>query len=810
MSFLDHAAVRPLLQPGMRLMGALNFRAKMALMAVVLLVPLSGLTVQSTLKSYRDLQSTQSEAAATPILGLILEVATQTQMHRGLVNRAMAGDATVGGTLQQTRAALAAATDALQSAMAEQPDAQLAALWNPIRQQLGRFASADVRPDPEESFRAHAEQVEALRHMMSRVAESSGLLLDPEAAPFHLMHLAVEPLLAWTEAVALIRGRGTALLQRGQASAAERAEIVARTGMLAMVTQSAEEIVAALGRSGEPAPAGFAAALSAARDYGKHAETTFAATTVAGGSGANFDAGSAVIAQAIGVSRVTLQRLQELLDERSRALMTTLVTTLALGAFTLLGSAYMTLVFFRTSFGAIRVLEDSVRRLAQGDFARAVRVRKTDELATVSRSLDDMTGRLSELVGDIRSNATVVAHAGLSLAEDTKALSERTEAQASVLEQTSASVQELSGAVRQNAKGAEDASTLAAHVRHIAEDGGKSIQSAVTSMQDILSSSRRVQEIVSVIEGLSFQTNLLALNAAVEAACAGEQGRGFAVVAAEVRLLAQRSAESAREIKSLIRASALHVDTGVTEIGNASSTLIEIVRGIRDVADSVHAIKTSTAEQSSGLEQIAQAVAHIDTITQQNAQMVESAFNSSAQLSRRAERLSAAVSTFRLRQGSADEALAMVRKAVVFYKSQGASALGRITDPANGFRDRDLYVFALDRRGVYRALAGKPEKVGTAVGNSQGVDGDKLVRDAFEQAAHGGGWIDYDFTNPQTGAVEPKTSYVEPVTADLVLGCGVYKVREDMRGANAVTASAPRMRKDTDTRLAPARTPLAA
>ncbi len=249
------------------------------------------------------------------------------------------------------------------------------------------------------------------------------------------------------------------------------------------------------------------------------------------------------------------------------------------------------------------------------------------------------------------------------------------------------------------------------------------------------------------------------------------------MVASEVRSLAQRSAESAREIKSLIAASSQHVSTGVAQIGGASHTFAEIVQGIRDVASSVREIKTSTAEQSSGLDQIAKAVRHIDEITQRNAQMVESAFKSSSQLSARADRLSAAVSNFKLRQGSTDEALALVRKAVEMYRRAGPAALGQITAAAGGLSDRDMYVFAFDRQGIDRAFAGKTEKIGTSVREVRGVDGDKLVRDAFEQAANGGGWVDYDFANPQTGSVDLKTSYVEPVSPDLVIGCGVYKSR---------------------------------
>ncbi len=357
--------------------------------------------------------------------------------------------------------------------------------------------------------------------------------------------------------------------------------------------------------------------------------------------------------------------------------------------------------------------------------------------------------------------------------------------------------------MHKSTQGSEAAAAMAARVREVAESGGKAVQSAVASMQDIQASSKRVNDIVGVIEGIAFQTNILALNAAVEAARAGEQGRGFAVVASEVRSLAQRSSSSAREIKSLIGASTEHVETGVVQITGASRTFEEIVAGIREVADSVHTIHASTVEQSSGLTQIAQAVQHIDELTQRNAQMVESAFHSSTQLSERAERLAAAVSSFKLRQGSADEALALVRKACELYAAAGPSALARITDAASGLCDRDMYVFAFDRQGIYRAFAGKADKVGTAVRDNPGVDGDKLVRDAFEQAAHGGGWVDYDFANPQTGSVDLKTSYVEPVGKDLILGCGVYKSRGSTPSGQAVLHVG--QRAEQKSRLVPAR-----
>jgi len=704
-------------------------------------------------------------------------VVVQTQKHRGLVNRSLAGDTAADAALADTRAALKAASQALNSRLLVQPDSGLLAPWQPIHRALTQLADGDVPRDAAASFRLHSEQVTALRELLARSAESSGLLLEPESTPFHLMHLAVEPLVPWSESLGQLRGRGAALLRRGQIDPAEAGELVAQMRLLEHTSATAQQMVQALGRSGEAAPQGFAQALALSKSFADRTQALLASSGGGGDASAFFESGTQAIEAVVGVGRASSKRLQTLLDERAQRLQRIWLMALAAGIAAVFGVAYLTLVFFRTSFGAVRVLQGSVAQLAAGDFATRIRLRGTDELSVVGQSLDAMTGRISEMVSDIRSNSSIVAQAGSRLAEDTRALSERTESQASSLEQTSASVQEISAAVRRSAQDSEAAAQMAARMSRVAEQGGQSIQSAVASMHDIQASSKRVSDIVGVIEGIAFQTNILALNAAVEAARAGEQGRGFAVVASEVRSLAQRSSSSAREIKSLIGASSGHVETGVVQIAGASRTFEEIVAGIREMADSVRAIHTSSTEQSSGLAQIAQAVQHIDELTQQNAQMVDSALHSSSQLSERAAKLAQAVASFRLRQGSADEALALVRKGVELYAAQGQSALATITDPAAGLADRDMYVFAFDRQGIYRAFAGKPERVGTAVRDNPGVDGDKLVRDAFEQAARGGGWVDYDFANPQTGEVDLKTSYVEPVRDDLVVGCGVYKSR---------------------------------
>jgi chromosome segregation ATPase len=353
-------------------------------------------------------------------------------------------------------------------------------------------------------------------------------------------------------------------------------------------------------------------------------------------------------------------------------------------------------------------------------------------------------------------------------------LSDRTEQQAANLEQTTASIQQLSDMVRQTVRTAQEVSQLSERVHAITEQGRESMNAAVTSMTAIQASSRRVHDIVGVIDSIAFQTNILALNAAVEAARAGEQGRGFAVVATEVRTLAQRSAAAAKEIKELITHSSERVDEGVGKISSASHTMGEVLGGIREVAQNIGTISTASVEQSSSLTEITHALAGLDQITQQNAQMVSGAAQAAQALREQAAKVADAVSSFRLRQGTAEEAMAMIERALQHFNSHGSRALPDFNQAGGSFIDRDLYLFGIDDDGVYRVFGGQPAKIGTRMQDVAGIDGVDLVRKVKACIASGGGWVEYDFRNPTTDTLQPKMSYVMRC-GKLNLGCGVYK-----------------------------------
>ena len=291
----------------------------------------------------------------------------------------------------------------------------------------------------------------------------------------------------------------------------------------------------------------------------------------------------------------------------------------------------------------------TARRIAEGDLTMHVRASAKDEIGDLLRALSDMQDTLAGIVGGVRRNSEGVASASAQIASGNHDLSARTEQQASALEETAASMEELNSTVRQNADSARQASQLATNASAVAVKGGEVVQRVVETMKGINDSSRKISDIIGVIDGIAFQTNILALNAAVEAARAGEQGRGFAVVASEVRSLAGRSAEAAKEIKGLIGASVERVEHGTQLVDQAGTTMTEIVSSIRRVTDIVAEISAASDEQSNGVAQIDQAVTQMDTSTQQNAALVEEMAAAASSLKGQAEELVSAVSVFRTR-----------------------------------------------------------------------------------------------------------------------------------------------------------------
>jgi methyl-accepting chemotaxis protein len=307
----------------------------------------------------------------------------------------------------------------------------------------------------------------------------------------------------------------------------------------------------------------------------------------------------------------------------------------------------------RAMVARLRIAMQSAEALARGDLTKRTQVNSKDEVGQMLEALTNSTEQLARLVGTVRQITESVQAASSEIARGNQDLSSRTEEQASSLEETASSLEELTTTVRQNADNAQRASQLAAEASGAATKGGQVVEKVVQTMDRITGSSRKISEITAVIDSIAFQTNLLALNAAVEAARAGEQGRGFAVVAAEVRSLAQRSSGSAKEIKRLIEESVELVQSGSQLVGQAGSAMDEIMTAVKRVTEIVTAITTASHEQSMGIDQVNQAMAQIDRVTQQNAALVEEAAASAESLQDQASRLVSAIVAFKLEEATA-------------------------------------------------------------------------------------------------------------------------------------------------------------
>jgi hypothetical protein len=370
----------------------------------------------------------------------------------------------------------------------------------------------------------------------------------------------------------------------------------------------------------------------------------------------------------------------------------------------------------------------------------------------------------------------MVTHVGGQLVEDGHSLSQRTQSQAASLEEAASNVGEVSDTVARNSEAAQEVSMMTKSLHQEAENATELMARTVVGMGELQTTSNRMTEIIGTIDGIAFQTNLLALNAAVEAARAGEQGKGFAVVAAEVRSLARRSQTAAGEVRTMIADSAARVGTTVKAIEAVNHLMGSLVTGIREIAQNVDTMAEGSVKQSIALAEVVQAVGDLDKVTIENSGLVDRTSHRSNRLMQRSRQLEQAVTHIKLRQGTADEALALAKQAHALVQSIGFdSAFPVFHDPRGGYVDRDLYVFVFDREGVYRVMGADQRRVGTNLSEAPGLDAQQLLEDAWGRCDQGGGWVEYNIVNPVTGDVRGKASYVLPIDQNLLIGCGAYR-----------------------------------
>ncbi|WP_295644109.1 methyl-accepting chemotaxis protein [uncultured Methylibium sp.] len=604
----------------------------------------------------KDLDFVTLEAAGTPTMRGLYTAIRVTQEHRGLSAGALAGNAKARDARPAKAQEADQAIDAMTALLAgaagadklRERWAESAAQWRKLASEVA--AGTTTGPD---SFRRHTEIVGAQMAVLSDAMDFYVWSLDPEINTYFTMSATAGDGVLLTERLGQLRAAGTRMLTQQKLTPDDRRQIGT---LVALATDGHDRVRSSLTKAMVADPAfaerfktplaelqkGVTEALELAiaelelADQATHDPNAYFATM------------TGVIKRQFDVNQIGTELIDRTLQARAATVRNTLFVGVVACVLLALGFGLFAWWVAQTTTRGLRGAQRSARAIAEGDLTAPVPQAGRDEVGQLLDALRAMQTNLSRIVGGVRGNAESVATASAQIAQGNNDLSSRTEQQASALQETAASMEELGSTVTQNADNARQANQLAQSASTVATQGGHVVGRVVETMKGINDSSRKIADIIGVIDGIAFQTNILALNAAVEAARAGEQGRGFAVVASEVRNLAQRSAGAAKEIKALITASVERVEQGTALVDQAGTTMSEVVASIRRVTDIVAEISGASTEQSSGVAQIGEAVSQMDQATQQNAALVEESAAAAESLKAQAEQLVSAVSVFRL------------------------------------------------------------------------------------------------------------------------------------------------------------------
>jgi methyl-accepting chemotaxis protein len=423
----------------------------------------------------------------------------------------------------------------------------------------------------------------------------------------------------------------------------------------------------------------------------------------------------------------------------------------------------------------------AARQIVAGNLTAKIEVDASGELHELMEAMNALNERMYKLINDVRVRSTTVVSTSSQVSRDNETLRIRTEMQIDTLQKTTQAMARLNEIVQQNAEQAQQADELVASASGYAVDGGKAMGQAVTTMGSIRESSRKIVDIIALIDSIAFQTNILALNAAVEAARAGEHGRGFAVVASEVGTLAKRSATAAKEIKSLIHESVNTISTGSKLVDHAGATMSSIVASVNSLTGIIQRISNGSNEQRTGIESVNSKIGELTRLNKSNTHMFSDIIKASGTLNEHAVTLLKSIAGFNLgirEYGTPEEAHAMVGRAVDFLKAHGKDALlAEVNKLDKGqFIERDLYVIVCDLN-TYRFVA---HGVNPRIHNydarlSKDPNGRAYMTDMLDLAKRSGeGWIEYTFNHPVTNELMEKSSFVHRV-GDLAIACGAYK-----------------------------------
>jgi methyl-accepting chemotaxis protein len=638
----------------------ISFSTKMSIIAVAAMVPLLFLTVVALSEKQHNIRVVAHEIAGLERYRNLEAMLLPVGMHEIWTAASVAGE----GAAEKLQAATSDVTRAiaLQDASNQDygaPAGEDARRWGEVKQQWDTITTG--KPGSvAEVVRQHSELRRRILDYRDYISTTSGLVHDGDPVSYFMIDATVRQIPDYEIYVTEMRSHAAAVGAAGKSTMAD-VEQITRTEVLAQ--GALDNIAADIRHAAEAGSAGAAVRANAQESLAQvksafDAFSKYVKQNVLSGSISDplddviFNAAQLTSASSTfheSMQAASHKQLTQTIDllEASRDRTLLLVALALLAAVGFMGTVVW------TTIGGMRAAVTVVSRLAEGNYAREIHVSGSDEVARIMHALKVMQGKLSGVLSGVKESAITVATAARQIKAGTSDLSSRTEQQAANLEETASSIEEMTTTVKQNADNAKLANKLAQAARDQAEHGGAVVEKAVSAMGAIDVASKRISDIISVIDEIAFQTNLLALNAAVEAARAGDQGRGFAVVASEVRNLAQRSASAAKEIKDLIHDSVDKVEEGSRLVSESGRHLHEIVASVKKVSDVVGEISNASQEQAASADEISRAVMQMDESTQQNAAMVEEANAAAASMNDQATRLSELTAFFKLREGQA-------------------------------------------------------------------------------------------------------------------------------------------------------------
>ncbi len=629
--------------PGVKLFRTLQFRAKALIILGALLVPLAMLLVFQWQLGSEKINIAMAERDGVRYIRVLSELGRTATLRR---HAATLGAPDLAERQKQVTESFAK-VHGVQAELGV--PFGLKDKFDDVRRLHDELSASPTAGKPDDTMQAHTRFLDSVWALSAAVADASQLSLDPDLDTYHMMNISVARGPRQTENTARIFTLGSLILQTKTFAPDRHDRLVSWSAVQGILDDDVEASYGA-GIAVDPATArlfdmkGTDEAFDA---FMKAAQTLAASSTVAPMEG--FAAlGEKVLAKQQELNGKILEELDHRLQIRADKAQGQLVAQSMFVAFCVALAAYLFYSFYLVTHGGLREVQKHLEAMTAGDLTTHPRPWGKDEAARLMGSLADMQQSLRSIVHKVRGSSENIVHSTAEISDGAMDLSSRTEQAAANLQQSAAAMDEISSTVQATSDQARQASSIAHGNADQAEQGGKIIGSMVETMQSIHASSSKIGDIIGVIDGIAFQTNILALNAAVEAARAGEAGRGFAVVASEVRALAQRSAAAAREIKSLITTSVDQVDQGARIVRNAGETIASLVASTHEVNRLLAAIATGANEQATGVGQTTQAVQDLDSMTQQNAALVEQSAAAAASLKEQALKLADEVARFKL------------------------------------------------------------------------------------------------------------------------------------------------------------------